>query len=270
MTDRAPIRGTGCPPVLSPYASRAGSPCRSGQARTAFSLTELLVVMAVIVAIIGIAIPVIGVLSGQQSIESAQNQLAAVLGQARGRALALQRETGLLFHIDPAGDRIAARVVDVVGRYDAPYQKVHQLDLVPQMDPHLLPGGVWMQFPVAASGGRTEYTGSVDAAGGTPILGAILFDKQGRLLIAPWWVQAEQGGAQTALGNLVGLSDNSLPADAQIPTSHLGMVLFERAPFQDRFGLDDGTGSDEEQEHQWIDENSRLLLINRYSGTFVE
>lgn len=263
MADRALIRGTGALPVRINQASH-GRGSRVGEGvRRGFSLTELLVVLGVILLILAVAVPAVNLLTGQRSIAVAQNQLAAVLAQARGRALALQRETGLFFYLDPTSDRFAMRTIEVVGRQGS----VQVIDLVLGTDGHLLPGGVGVQFPVAGATGSARtaqgYVG-FNRLGGSqvPVGGAILFDRQGRLLIANCVAVPD-----TALGKMLGASSNIES------TTHLGVVLFERGPFADRFTFEDpssGYPANEREEETWLDENGHLLLINRYSGTFVE
>lgn len=259
MADRAPIRGTGALPVLMRPAPHRRSAPAMERAHAGFSLTELLVVLAVIVLVIGVAIPAVNLLSGRQSIESAQNQIASVLSLARGRALALQRETGLFFYIDPSSDRFAMRIVEVVHRGGM------VIDLVPDMDMHLLPAGVAMQFPVGGTtGGARSTPGYVGfnpvGNNNIPVGGAILFDRQGRLLVTNYAL-----ASGTELGRMLDLS-----ADGSI--SHLGVVLFHRGDFTSRFTFEDPSGYPqvEREEESWLDENGHLLLINRYSGTFVE
>jgi hypothetical protein len=62
------------------------------------------------------------------------------------------------------------------------------------------------------------------------------------------------------------------------PRTSLGLVLFDRPSFEDRFG--DAAMADaqviaqpysmtEREEEDWIDDNSVPLLVNRYNGTLV-
>lgn len=268
MADRAPIRSTGAAPVRLRHLPHGPlAPAGGG----AFTLTEMVVVLGVIVLILAIAVPAVNLLSGSRSEAWAQNLLTAVLSQARGRAQALQRETGVLFYIDPATDRIAARMIEVVAHAG----NLRQIDLVPQQDVYLLPPGVAIQFPTGAATGGTRtqpgYTGFNPVSGGsTRVGGAILFDRQGRLLVAPYWVRAQVGSTQTTLGALLGLTSNAVPSSP--PVSHIGLTIFQRAPFEEQFTMEDPSGypTEERNEERWLDENGTLLLINRYSGTFVE
>lgn len=263
MADRAPIRDTGALPVRANRTLHGRDSRAAGGAHPGFTLTELLIVLTIIILVIGIAIPAVNLLSGRRSIATAQNQLSSVLSLARSRALALQRETGLFFYVDPDSDRFAMRMVDVIGRAGA----VHVIDMVPGTDVHFLPAGVGMQFPIAGTTGAARSTRGYDGFnrhGGADVLwgGAILFDRQGRLLIADFGLTD-----QTALGDMLGVSGS------HTALSHLGVVFFERGPFIDQFTLEDpasGYPQSERDEESWLDENGRLLLINRYSGTFVE
>src|SRR5438309_1358333 len=89
---------------------RPGQPSPA-RPRPGFTLTELLVVIALIVLMITLAVPAFRVISGGRSIDAAQNQLAAVISRARTDAVALQEERGVFFYIDPDTGRVAAVLV---------------------------------------------------------------------------------------------------------------------------------------------------------------
>src|SRR4030095_11845206 len=55
--------------------------------KPAFTLIELLVTIGIIVLIIALAIPVVKVLTGNRSIEAAQNQVGALMAEARAEAM---------------------------------------------------------------------------------------------------------------------------------------------------------------------------------------
>jgi type II secretory pathway pseudopilin PulG len=122
---------------------------RDGDARgRAFTLTELLIVIGLIVLLIALAVPAFRAMTGGRSIDAAQNQLAAVLGAARAEAIGLQKVRGVLFYLDPATDRVNCAIVREVGYSPAtPVTNPpdYYLDLVPDRDPVALPVGVGLQ-----------------------------------------------------------------------------------------------------------------------------
>ena len=116
----------------------------------AFTLTELLIVIGLIVLVIALAVPAFKAMSGGRSIDAAQNQLAAVLGAARSEAIGLQKVRGVFFFVDPATERVNAALVREAdyraeGKDAPPIAPDYYLDLVPDRDPLALPVGVGVQ-----------------------------------------------------------------------------------------------------------------------------
>src|SRR6478672_3129729 len=73
---------------------------------SSFTLIELLVVLGIIVLVALLTLPVLNVLQGNKSSDAAQNQLQALLNEARMNAIGLQRDSGVMFYIDPSSKRI--------------------------------------------------------------------------------------------------------------------------------------------------------------------
>src|SRR5437762_8472270 len=122
----------------------------------AFTLTELLIVIGLIVLVIAIAVPAFKAMSGGRSVDAAQNQLAAVLGAARAEAIGLQKVRGVFFYVDPRTERVNAAIVQESDYRPAPRDAPpsppagpgspdYYLDLVPEHDPVALPVGVGLQ-----------------------------------------------------------------------------------------------------------------------------
>src|SRR5262249_42751025 len=142
------------------------------QRHAAFTLTEILIVVALIVLMLGMAIPAFHLIAGTRSVEGAENQITALLGRARSDALGLQKPHGIMFFIRDEGPNINAALhngqVYVAEVYAAPYPEPAAaplptrgvyLDLVPNTDFIALPAGVLAQVlnnddpnnPVAAN-----------------------------------------------------------------------------------------------------------------------
>src|SRR5688572_3817665 len=80
--------------------------------RSGFTLTELLIVIGIIILMIALAVPLLRVLSGNRSQTAVANQMAGLLGEARLKALGLQRPVGVFFYLDPATDRYTGVLVE--------------------------------------------------------------------------------------------------------------------------------------------------------------
>lgn len=78
-----------------------------------FTLIEILVVLGIVTLVAALGVPVYNALSGTRSIEAAQNQVSAYLGQARTIAINEGKSAGVLFYVDPATERTAMAIVYV-------------------------------------------------------------------------------------------------------------------------------------------------------------
>src|SRR5579862_7373475 len=87
---------------------------RPARHRRAFTLTELLIVIVLIIIILGIAIPTLSVLTGSRSTEAAKNQLAAMLGRARGLAIQNNATVGVAIFIDPNSGQTDMALVQMI------------------------------------------------------------------------------------------------------------------------------------------------------------
>jgi type II secretory pathway pseudopilin PulG len=81
-----------------------------GSAR-AFTLTELLIVIGIIVLFITLALPAFNLISGSKSIAGAENILNAMLGRAHSEAIGVQDYRGLAIYRDAATDRYSGAIV---------------------------------------------------------------------------------------------------------------------------------------------------------------
>ena len=177
-------------PTARPAASR-------GSRRRAFTLTELLIVMGVIILAVTLAIPAIRALTGSRSEQAAQNTLSAFLARARTDAIGLQKVQGVLFFLDPANDRVTCvQVIEVPMTTSPPFPQpidrdgIVYLDVVPDHDVMVLPAGVMpmtlkesSQIPNNGLFPTNRYLGfNIYANGVVKIGGVILFDAEGRTI----------------------------------------------------------------------------------------
>ena len=221
--------------------------------RRAFTLTELLIVIGLIVLVIALAVPAFRAMTGGRSIDAAQNQLAAVLGAARAEAIGLQKVRGVFFYLDPATDRVNAVLVQDAGTElttDPPdWMPDLFLDLVPDRDPIALPVGVGVQgiddsnMDTSVSPPRRRddgYVGYNNVIAGyvegslpaNPVRfgGAILFDGYGRvvqkyygcLLGRRVLASGSRTLQPTRIGELLGYTPGTEPPEWLVPKQNLG------------------------------------------------
>jgi prepilin-type N-terminal cleavage/methylation domain-containing protein len=90
--------------ILNPRSSILSS-------KQAFTLTELLIVIALIVLLLAMAVPAFNFISGGRSIDAAQNVVSAMLGRARARAIETERYAGVAFYLDPVTGKSTMTIV---------------------------------------------------------------------------------------------------------------------------------------------------------------
>ena len=285
----------------SPTAPDAAS---RGSRRRAFTLTELLIVMGVIILAVTLAIPAIRALTGSRSEQAAQNTLSAFLARARTDAIGLQKVQGVLFFLDPANNRatcVQVMEVPITTSPPAP-QRVDRdgivyLDVTPDHDVMVLPAGILpltlkesSQNPVAGLYPTNRYLGFNNYENGpVRVGGVILFDAEGRAVVRSYGLHlidltVAPNGAMSislsAMGRLIGFP--GVPAtDWPIPTnliqwlrSQISLVLIDRQALaaQNSGPLAEGNDPNataQQAKEQWIDQNATPIFVNRYNGTLT-
>jgi prepilin-type N-terminal cleavage/methylation domain-containing protein len=89
---------------------------RPRRPRRAFTLTELLVVMGIIIILALAAVPATRFIMGSRSIEGAQNIVTAMIGRARAQAVSDREPRGAFFFVDPATDRSMVAIIGLSGQ----------------------------------------------------------------------------------------------------------------------------------------------------------
>jgi type II secretory pathway pseudopilin PulG len=243
------------------------SPARARRCRLrGYTLTEILVVIGLIVLLIAIAVPVLSVLSGSRSTEAAENQVAAMLNQARAQAIALQKNVGVCFFVDPASKRTTMALVLQEPAYP-------QIERLPDYDFVTLQSGTGLQLvhddqTVAANvpvNQRDRYVR----------VGVIMFDGRGQAVSVGYQINVNSALAQ-AMDLQTLLNAMGAPNAAQYhPTeglyTQLGLVIYDNETFSQRnfSPLDGRKQSDEFEECAWLDANAVPFVVNRYNGTLI-
>lgn len=243
--------------------------------RSGFTLIEMLVVISIIVLSLALAIPLFNVMSGDRSVDGAENIVSAMLQRARARAIGLQDRRGVFFFEDPKTKNVMMVVVRI---YDSPPTMTTPglyIDVDPQLpEAQSLPVGVGAAFIV----GKTSASANTSYAK----LGLVSFDALGRFEPLNYNFEPNRnpaGSGASVLQNQYFL-DNTYRITATPPSevskSHLGLMLFDKKSFADV----DTAGSTVilmgPAQSQWLDGAAGMgksgglpLMINRYNGTLI-
>jgi len=81
------------------------------RSRRAFTLIEILIVIALIVLIIALAVPAFSYITGSRSVDAGENLVSAMLSRARGMAINSSQPVGVAFFRDPVTDRSGMAIV---------------------------------------------------------------------------------------------------------------------------------------------------------------
>ncbi len=220
---------------------------------TAFTLTELLIVIGIMVMLFAMAVSAFRAITGNRSVAVAQNQVAAMLGQARNNAIAKQIPRGVVVYQDFSTRQINVALVG--GTPTSPYA----LDFADNTDVLPLPAGVGVGSAVGSSApyyfipsppaSGVTYTPNITY---TPVV--VLFDGSGRFLpnVNYTFTGSIAGSTPRFLDTAMVLSGTSL-------APQIALVLFDLETFQNNSNPKD-----------WLNENATPVLINRYNGTLFK
>jgi type II secretory pathway pseudopilin PulG len=241
---------------------------------SAFTLTEILIVIGLIVLLIALAVPAFNLISGGRSIEGATNNISAALGRARAEAIGFQRPAGILFYMDPKSDRCTMVIVSGVNGPEATgdpgdpdvYLDLAEADAIPlpvgivahtinNLDTNITNPDRYIGFNTF---GHTAPPTPQDISSEVPYGGVVLFDGTGRLASLRYAFRGRASDPDnpgqfiaTRLGGLLKVLQTGPPDQYKdfMPAnmssgitlrSQLGFVLFDR----DGFNTNNGDATD--------------------------
>ena len=254
-------------PPIAPSTARRPAHQPAHRPRRGFTLIELMVVMAIIVLLLGLALPAFNLIRGSRSVEGAQNQLSALLARARNRAIGLQKPVGVMFFLDKATNRATAAMVREVsvGQINNTGNVVLlDLDQDNPADFLSLPAGVTVQVvddPKFGADNTDRYVGfntqylagaNVGALSPTPAPleslwgGCILFDGSGQIVSRLFAYQTRDNAlVESPLGQLFFGQGNTpgtmialVPAArGMVPVmkSSIGLVLLDGPTYESKY-----------------------------------
>ena len=216
--------------------------------RRAFTLTELLVVIGIIVLVLAFAVPMFNIMSGERSIEGGQNVLSAMLQRARSRAIAVQERRGVLFFEEPATGNHTAALVKLVIIGGTP--NVVELDTDAD-DVQTLPKGV----------GTTGISLSMLLR--YQPYGLVVFDGLGRTEIVNYTLKKDP--AQLELTRRFSLSGSG-----SVPVVSVNAIgLYDKAGFPKEDTASAQSLELSTNQIDWLDKNMTIVVMNRYNGTLI-
>ncbi|HEY7115675.1 MAG TPA: prepilin-type N-terminal cleavage/methylation domain-containing protein [Tepidisphaeraceae bacterium] len=272
--------------------------------RRAFTLTELLVVISIIVLMLAMAVPMFSIFSGSRSIEGAQNTVSAMLQRARARAIGMQERRGVFFFEDQATKKAAMLLVKVDEPVSGPNSVANVIELDdPEEDMQLLPTGVGTAFVLGVNvtgydvNAKTNYNLGVtksDQVKATTYrnYGLIVFDGSGRIVsVGSYTTDVDSGKNDVkqryppnAKTQLIDRFNNSLylPTQQHIGVasngpqecSQAGLLLYDKPTFANLPPVTDSSGNVDPRvfstaQSAWLDQNGVAVVVNRYNGTLV-
>jgi len=224
--------------------------------RAAFTLNELLVVMAIIILVLAIAIPAFSLITTGKSIEASENQMSAFLSAVRADAVGMQDPRGAVIFVDPVNNRLT--MVEVW----FPPQQRPIIDIYPGKEEMKLPAGVGMR---AIPNSSTNNPTQVDQ---WPHYCVIMFDANGRLLMdSIRFTNAGSNALAARLTFVASTTDDKMPPPGRSfpfdDQSYIGFVLFDKARH------DEQPKTPPAVLQKWLSENGVPYLVNRYNGTLM-
>ncbi len=156
-------------------------PLPNNSTRSGFTLTELLLVMAVIAALVSLAVPAWGAITRSQTSSAAVSLVMGTLEQARLAAVSGKKEVWVLFKNDDTRKQASLRIVTregIGGTVSVPFTSVGSWTMLPR--------GITFQTGENTLMDQKPMVEVIAAAMGAPIppgisLGGVMFQRSGRI-----------------------------------------------------------------------------------------
>jgi len=251
---------------------------RGRRPRPAFTLIELLVVIGVIVIVIGITIFAVGAVIRDARLSSGTNGVKGALGTARATAIDLNREVGAVFIINEDGRTAVILAQKTGASQNLPRGGGMRLqtryDLVPNVEPVVLPAGIKVATPFYAVGDDFTWTSQphLDEPSDIPTrMFGVFFLPDGSLASFGGVNFNDNSQTYTRWVDLDGDGQRNPPSDDFEYVSPGEEVFLNNAPFLAVF---DDAAADELEgayTHQgYIDEFADRIYFNRYTGVIMK
>ena len=235
----------------------------------AFTLTELLIVIGIMIIILAMGVPMFRFISGSNSVDGAVNQIKAELTRARSEAIGTGSNVGVVFYYDSIDKQYAMALVHQVS-LDAAGDGSWDLDFMPDTDYQNLPSGVgWFGMTNALVSNAASARGTTD---GYLHIGVIMYDFKGRLVTSTFRVLSTSK-----------LVQRTTAISVPVPTE-IGFVLFNVEAYVNKGftwpppadslvsggGYNQGTATDDATRDTWLDQYAQPYMLDRYSGGILE
>jgi len=249
----------------------------SARRHAAFTIIELLVVMTVIVILVSISIPAVRAVSVGNSRRQAENQIRAMLVQARSIAIAQHRQTGVVFFEETAkyarpvrGGQTAMQIF--IEDYD---QAQYTPDPKNTVFVAYSPGRDYLPEGVRVAALNDDVSrGLMNGDEASASLGrtrAILFNAEGKLetrhgLARPDLSPANSPGKYPwAMGDWMFTTKRGSPS---VGVSSPGVFIYDAIEYAEQNIPADQSG--DIRRDAWIKHHSTVILVNGNTGGLIE
>ena len=266
--------------------------------RAAFTLVELLTVIAIMVIIAAVSIPAFAALFANNNMVQAQNQLSAAIAETRSLALQNHTEVALIFFEEPGhtDETAFAYEQESPGQGGQGATGITQyFQPIPQQSVQYLPKGVYVATLVASSTNSlgtynsdsgfamppqqlpampptiAEYQPNGGPSPNAAPLRAIVFDGNGHLTILNSMVlqepeQIDQPGTTTAITWWTGLGTGTANTGEAFGPSSPGFVLYEPANWPNPLQVGGVTVTP----GAYLAANSDVTMVSTYTGNVIQ
>ena len=239
-------------------ATRSLSQCSGGsERRRAFTLNELLVVMAIIVIVLALAVPAFNAITNSRSVEAAENQISSYLAVVRSEAVGLQQPRGAILFVDAGSDRLTIAQIYFPATSALPHPII---ELFPGRDEAVMPKGVGLR---AIPNGSAAATSTMN---NWPRYAVIMFDGEGRLMPEQFRLANATNLATRVNTPPGGTNPDRVPVSTLLSAdplrvTHIGFQLFDKSAHAEQPAANANT---------WLQDNAFPYIVNRYNGTLLK